>query len=53
MLGSGTVVAGISDKQDLAVILCGCLQFVASFIGVGYIWSWVWAVFIGLQKQIV
>lgn len=51
-VGTGTIVGGILDGADVMVIVCGVLQLVCASIGVGFLWSWVWAYFIAVQKQV-
>ena len=50
--GTGTILGGILDKSDTSIILCGVAQLIVSCFGIGYLWSWVWAIFIALQKDI-
>ena len=51
-IGSGTIVGGFLDGTDVMVILCGVLQLICGGFALGYIWSWVWAYFIAVQKQV-
>ncbi|CBK23763.2 uncharacterized protein [Blastocystis hominis] len=50
--GTGTIVGGIIDGKDSNVIICGIAQLIVGCFGIGYIWSWIWAIFIALQKQV-
>ena len=45
-------MGGIIDGKDSNVIICGIAQLIVGCFGIGYLWSWVWAIFIALQKQV-
>lgn len=51
-LGTGTILGAVLDGMDVNVILCGVLQLLCGSFFLGYVWSWVWAYFIAVQKQV-